>query len=363
MKKEIKALVQNIDGKLLAVASDETIDRVGDKLDPEKFDLKNFKKNPVLQWAHRYDIPPVGIAKNIKVDGNKLLFEPVFHNITEMAREVAQLFMEGILKAFSVGYITREDGTMELLEISAVPVPANPNALMIEKSLGEALVKNSDVKSWISAYITKGVIPYSIHGDSEKADEDTEWDAGKEVGKADVEQLKKMCAWFDSENADVKSSYKLPHHLADGNKVVWNGVKAAMGALLGARGGVDIPDADKRGVYNHLKKHYDQFDKEAPEFRDIEIACDVLNHFNIDIKEGRVLSKSNLERIKQAITVLQDLVSMVESNNEPKAIKKIDDKKSIIKSRPASDDPKIIKSALVKMSNQLGYLTRIISEK
>jgi len=39
-----------------------------------------------------------------------------------------------------------------------------------------------------------------------------------------------------------------------------------MGALMGARGGVDIPDGDRRGVYSHLAKHYrDDFDEEPPD--------------------------------------------------------------------------------------------------
>jgi hypothetical protein len=40
-----------------------------------------------------------------------------------------------------------------------------------------------------------------------------------------------------------------------------------MVALLGGRGGVDIPDDDRRGVYNHLSRHYGEFDKDPPEFK------------------------------------------------------------------------------------------------
>jgi hypothetical protein len=57
-----------------------------------------------------------------------------------------------------------------------------------------------------------------------------------------------------------------PHHRADGT-LVWNGVAAAMTRLL--HPATDIPDTDRRGVYNHLAAHYRQFDKEPPEFRSI----------------------------------------------------------------------------------------------
>jgi hypothetical protein len=58
----------------------------------------------------------------------------------------------------------------------------------------------------------------------------------------------------------------LPHHdVIDGEiSVVWNGVSAAMGALMGARGGVDIPADDVDPCYNHLAKHYKQYDKQPP---------------------------------------------------------------------------------------------------
>ena len=65
-----------------------------------------------------------------------------------------------------------------------------------------------------------------------------------------------------------KQAYKLPHHeLIDGRlSVVWNGVKAAMQVLAGARGGLDIPERDRRKVYEHLALHYGEFDKEPPPF-------------------------------------------------------------------------------------------------
>ena len=80
-------------------------------------------------------------------------------------------------------------------------------------------------------------------------------------------------AWYDP-SADEhdppheKGAYKLPHHeLIDGElRVVWRGVVSAMTVINGARGGVDISDADRRKVYEHLARHYDEFDEEPPDF-------------------------------------------------------------------------------------------------
>jgi len=121
--------------------------------------------------------------------------------------------------------------------------------------------------------IDKGVIPFR---DTGKADEGAPWNGPKEVREAEVSDLKVMCCWFDSENPDLKGAYKLPHHQASGHKAVWRAAAAAMAVLFGARGGVNVPSSDRRGIYNHLVKTYKLFDKEPPEFREYlpeELVC------------------------------------------------------------------------------------------
>jgi len=114
--------------------------------------------------------------------------------------------------------------------------------------------------------------------DSPKAPKDRPWDGdaakerirgwagGPEKEKIDWNKYAKAFAWVDPKHKDDFSGYKLPHHdVVDGElKVVWRGVVAAMQALLGARGGVDIPESDREAVYRHLANHYRQFDEEPP---------------------------------------------------------------------------------------------------
>lgn len=128
------------------------------------------------------------------------------------------------------------------------------------KELRDVLLKLQNVNELFRD--EKGVIPFKSYPTSTE-----DWNGPAEIRGADVKKLRVMCTWFDSKNSDVKSAYKLPHHKASNFYVVWNGVTAAMGALLGARGGVDLPSGDRRGVYNHLAKHYKQFDKEPPTFK------------------------------------------------------------------------------------------------
>ena len=82
----------------------------------------------------------------------------------------------------------------------------------------------------------------------------------------DYARFQRGFAWFDGDNRETVGAYKLPHHVVrDGSLVaIWRGVTAAMGALLGARGGTAIPETERAGTYAHLAKHYRDNDREAP---------------------------------------------------------------------------------------------------
>jgi HK97 family phage prohead protease len=284
------------DRTLEFVGSTGHVDRYGDVIEVEGWDLKNYKKNPVFLWAHDYRQPPVGKAVKVEKTDKGLLFRVKFPTPEEypFADTVYKLYLGGYLRATSVGFqdlerepINDKEGKQsgwrfkkqELYELSAVPVPANPQALVmavqkgvvspreVEDVMGvpfeSGLAEEKD-EAAVDEAVSKGVIPFK---DYPKDPEDAPWDGPAEVKAAEMSDLKKMCAWFDSENPDVKGSYTLPHHRAEGYNTVWQGVSAAMAALLGARGGVNIPEADIKGVYNHLAKHYAQFDKEPPELK------------------------------------------------------------------------------------------------
>jgi HK97 family phage prohead protease len=142
LEAEVKA---QDDDKIVAVASTGTIDREGESLNPEGWDFKNYKKNgaPVL-WSHDPKTPPIGNAKKLWIEGvgkrAKLMTEIVLHEMTDLARDIKTLVKEGVIKTLSVGFMPLEqDGQeftkQELLEISFVPVPANPEAMVIAKDL------------------------------------------------------------------------------------------------------------------------------------------------------------------------------------------------------------------------------------
>ncbi len=125
-------------------ASTSTIDRDGEVIEAKGWDLKNFKKNPVIMYAHDYRSLPIGKAPKVWLAGGKLKNTVQFppEGTYEFADIVERLVDTGYLKTESVGFIPQkwEDGDgdkgprrtylkQELLEISIVPVPSNPDAL------------------------------------------------------------------------------------------------------------------------------------------------------------------------------------------------------------------------------------------
>jgi phage head maturation protease len=140
-----KVLVDEKTGKKIFVASDESLDRHGEVISIDAWDIENFKKNPVILWGHDQSHPAIGIAEKIGyktvADKKSLVFEPIFHKKDEISRVVGELVNEGWITASSVGFLINEmvENTItkaELLEISFVNVPANPNALQLMRSNG-----------------------------------------------------------------------------------------------------------------------------------------------------------------------------------------------------------------------------------
>ena len=102
-------------------------------------------------------------------------------------------------------------------------------------------------------------------------------------------------AWTPKNPPDKFTDLKLPHHDPKTHAVSWPGVRAAMAALFGARGGVDIPASDKRKVYNHLAKHYKEFDKTPPNFEALQEAFELLSEFSDFALNSEENEKSNME--------------------------------------------------------------------
>jgi HK97 family phage prohead protease len=144
-------------GGLVAIASTNSVDRMGEVIDNNGWDLKAYKKNPIILWAHDHTEPAIGVSSRTWVEGKgkqaKLMIKPVLHDVTERAKAVKQLVEMGVIKTLSVGYKNLEspDGINltknELLENSFCNVPANADAMITAyKSLKSAGFENKTIQ-------------------------------------------------------------------------------------------------------------------------------------------------------------------------------------------------------------------------
>lgn len=116
-------------------ASTEGIKRDGIELKADDWFLDDFNRNPVFLWVHDYfgNKPPIGKVSGVEVGKSRLDVEVIFDQQDEFARAIEGKYRRGFLNAVSVGWGIKEIGEEtknDLLDISAVPVPGDPDALM-----------------------------------------------------------------------------------------------------------------------------------------------------------------------------------------------------------------------------------------
>ena len=126
-------------------ANAATIDRMKEKIDPNGWDLENYKKNPVVLFDHGHDptfgYMPIGKALSVEARPEGLYIKIQLSNSkSEKISAIRDLVDEGILKTFSVGFDPKEseksadnpDVTViksaELIETSIVPIPMNQDS-------------------------------------------------------------------------------------------------------------------------------------------------------------------------------------------------------------------------------------------
>ena len=169
--------------KITFVASDGTRDSAGTVLNVNGWKLDRFNSNGIIGYQHKVyggwddtDNPDNVIGKGYAYvkDGQLLVdveFEPA--EINELAEKIYQKLLFGSLKAVSVGFMPVGKGQwgkdeesldgknptyyyagQELLEVSVVNIPANPNAL--KKGLE---LQNSEMEQLRSEFVKEVEMP------------------------------------------------------------------------------------------------------------------------------------------------------------------------------------------------------------
>jgi phage head maturation protease len=340
-----------------AVATSDSLDRYGDVVLPKGADLSNFMKNPVLLGIHDYNEVTIGHVLTAEVMDEEGVIEMEFVFAKDaIGEKFESRYESGDMRAFSIGFRPKSAGVVnlwfwwddepdmksievempdgseqkvsfkgmehvpyrifkdwEMLELSAVPVPANPDALMKEAAEGmirKAMEHSPAMKSFAQSRVREMFEPLlkaladldelpeevTIDGHVDKHHcatvvDEKDFDAVEAQvnlvanASADKTGEKETINWakysmgfahFDASAPDNFASYKFLHHGVvtgeDGQSELvlsWRGLKAAMTALLGSVDGENVSD-DVKAAYDHLASHFIDLGKEVPELREYE---------------------------------------------------------------------------------------------
>ena len=138
------------------IASSGALDRYEEIITPAGWQLENYRRNPVFQNAHQYGDIIFTLGKALltevrEVGGRQVLYQRIEFAVeaNPIARIAYGLYKGRFLNAVSVGFIPLrwENGAadagyrrkyleQELLEVSAVGIPANPEALQLGLKAG-----------------------------------------------------------------------------------------------------------------------------------------------------------------------------------------------------------------------------------
>lgn len=142
------------------LASNDTLDRQGEVVTTDGWELANYQRNPVVLDGHDYRSIEnvIGRAVALRSTDDGLEADIVF-NQSPKGQLATALVEGGDVRAVSVGFMSIEMAVpqdrkepvrhtkKELMEISLVPVPANPDALRLRSADGEPSTKAGRVLS------------------------------------------------------------------------------------------------------------------------------------------------------------------------------------------------------------------------
>lgn len=255
-----RALEEVMGEPIRFVASTEGVKRDGLDLKMDRWDLTNYNRNPVFLWVHDYfgRTLPLGRVQ-AEIEKDALIANVVFDQADEFARQVERKYRTGFLHSVSVGWETVErDGQTfyDLLDISGVPVPGDPDALIERQSVA---MRNlvGELRGILDA------IPFS----------EEELQEAEIVDLTDDDDPVLVC-----DNCGAEE-FRLRAGLCDGcyeasfgrsssaDETVWRGISTAMVGIFDPA--VSMDDEERKSVYILLERLYRKLEKTPPEFLEL----------------------------------------------------------------------------------------------
>ena len=330
------------------IASNASVDRDKDRVMPMGIDISNFQRNPVLIFGHNYHEPwaVIGRAAEIRLSPESLDIRPELRkpaNDSDPMTIISSLWDAGLLRAASIGFIPKKGkpnsfgGTdfeeVELLEISLVPLPANQDALRLAvKGLnGE---RADDV--WADAAlrtITDQSLTNPMRADRLKTIEEWRAKFSSPIPQITLRNNTKSpaCRQADETEAECRSR-KIPEILEENPDMDMGQVVAMASRMCSEMCEGKDAEGDKsrkQTMAEHMDSAMAALDKCRTH---LGAMADMLPEGEgagadskaLQTKRGRVLSAKNEQKIKDAVTGLQEVLAQLEA--EPHDLPRDDDK-------------------------------------
>lgn len=303
------------------------VDDAGDIVAPGAFakTIRERGKRIKFLWQHDSSQPPVARIISLReVKRRELPAELAADERVAGGLEVVREYLptprgDEILQGIKSGAITEMSFGYDVIKKELTTLDGTPVRLLKELALWDI----SDV-NWGANALTVAQAKMAIRfRDYGLAPEDTPWEAPdyQDFGTGDTpfgelpagerRRIAEHFAYSANWPPESYGDLKFPHHQPSRTGVgrcVWRAVANAMARLSQA----DIPDEDLEEVYRHLAAHYEQFGKEPPKMSAIAAARSILGATADDFKVGRMISAANLERIRAALAILQELLLSAE---------------------------------------------------
>lgn len=237
--------------QIRVVAASGKADRVGDVVKIDGIDYTNYMKNPVILWAHDHYALPVGKAVDVTSTSGKLTMTIQFATAEEyaFADTVYKLVKGGYLNGVSIGarvkaaewlkddegnIVGRKFTSLELLELSVVPIPADSKALVT------AVKSGSLTESEFEECITKTLeAPLDLPSENPVQ---VEREASAEVSAEEEVLMKEQIAALEKRIADLETLIKSQTDATHDAKKSLDAVQTLFGNVLNQMGTRKTPD-------------------------------------------------------------------------------------------------------------------------
>ena len=331
---EAKAL-NDAEGTVEAVVSvTNIVDNVNDVIEPGAYSDTLTKRIPKGVWSHDTTIPVARTLAAIElepgderlprhlqeVDAGGVLVKMQFNLNTTRGREAYEdIKFFGGEQEWSIGYSVPEGGSemkgetgvrhikrLEWYEYSPVLFGAAPGTATVsvkETPIGEPEEEKGPIASHAVGFA-----------------DDRPWKPAmyKNVrSPADKAYYSKIFAYLEKgEDPTFKTNYTFIHHYvsSDGSPgaAALGGLREGITVLNGGRRGTKLQGSDRKGVYNHLARHYREGGETPPELKSDEYLAEVmelktsLSGFNCDEIDVLIEKGADITEIK---STLEDIMA------------------------------------------------------